>query len=138
MHAPLYSTITLCAELLVSASVYYVVYSGYSQNVFRSWLAYGTLAYEILFNMSYMVLRAGAHLSEHTDTTALVFAIVHGSLSLVMFISLVVFFITAAKKYRAGENYFLAHKKLTLFFTLFWTLSILSGVSFYLLEYVFV
>jgi len=138
MHAPLYSTITLFAELIISGCVYYVIYQGYMHGLFRKWVAWGALAYEIVFNMSYMALRAGAHLSEHADSTALAFAIVHGTLSLIMFISLIVFFILAARGYAQRENYFLRRKKLTILFTAFWTLSILSGVGFYLIEYVLV
>ncbi len=138
MHAPLYSTITLFAELVISACVYYVIFQGYTKGVFKKWIAWGALSYEILFNMSYMAMRAGAHLNEHVDKLALGFAIVHGTLSLVMFISLVMFFILASRGYARGENYFLAHRTLTVLFTIFWTLSILSGVSFYLIEYVLI
>ena len=63
-------------------------------------------------------------------------AIVHGILSLLMFIALIVFFVFAWRKYRKNENYFKNHKYLTYTFLFFWTFSIVSGVLFYFVEYI--
>lgn len=139
MHAPLISTITLCAELLVSAIIYYSLYQGYKKDKFPTRLAFGALAYEIIFNISYMVSKVSDNaMATKVEAPATVFlAITHGILSLVMFIALIIFFVFAWKSYRKEINFFRKHKNLTIAFTFFWTLSILSGTLFYLALYVF-
>lgn len=137
MHIPLYSTVTLFAELIVSTIIYYSLYQGYKNNKFPVKLAAAALTYEILFNISYMASRVPATAkSAPLDSPFLIgLAITHGILSLVMFISLVVFFAFAFRSYRKGVNYFKAHKFLTTIFLIFWTISIVSGVSLYIFEY---
>jgi uncharacterized membrane protein YozB (DUF420 family) len=139
MHAPLYSTITLLAELGISAIIYYTLYQGYKHNKFPSILAGGALLYEAIFNISYMVSRVSTHVKALPldSKFEVALAIVHGILSLIMFIALIVFFIFAWTRYRKGMNYFQNHKALTALFLVFWTFSIVSGVLFYFLEYVF-
>lgn len=139
MHAPLYSSITLIAELFVSAAIYYSLYKGYKHNRFPVKLAAAALLYEIVFNISYMAMQAPEHAkAAHVESPFLIgLAIVHGVLSLVMFITLVIFFILAFKNYRKGVNYFQKHKIFTIIFTCFWTFSIISGILFYIVEYIF-
>jgi hypothetical protein len=138
MAAPLYSTITLVAELFVSAAIYYSIYSGYKKNKFPSVLAGAALAYELIFNITYMAGRVPSHVKVAKIETPFIvgLAILHGVLSLIMFVALIVFFIFAWKAYRKGKNYFFEHKNLTFTFIVFWTFSILSGVIFYLVEYI--
>ncbi|HYK08667.1 MAG TPA: hypothetical protein VEW42_04180 [Candidatus Eisenbacteria bacterium] len=139
MHAPLYSTITLLAELGISAIIYYTLYQGYTHNKFPTLLAGFALLYETIFNISYMVSRVPTHAKAlHVDYPIIIaLAIVHGVLSLIMFIALIIFFIIAWTRYKKDVNYFQNHKVLTMVFLFFWTFSIVSGVLFYFLEYVF-
>lgn len=139
MNAPLYSTITLVAELGISAIIYYSIYKGYRHNKFPSLLAGFALLYEAVFNISYMVSQAPHHAKALRVESPFVvgLAITHGVLSLLMFIALIVFFIFAWTRYRKGVNYFQNHKVLTWIFLFFWTFSIVSGVLFYFVEYVF-
>lgn len=135
---PLTSTITLIAELFVSLIIYLTLYRGYKRGTFLTLPAFGALFYETVFNISYMVSRTPDHLKS-TVVKPLYLVLIgatHGILSLLMFIALVIFFFLAWKNYKKGVNYFLIHKKTTILFTILWTLSILSGISFYLLEYV--
>lgn len=140
MEAPLFSTFTLLTELCVTATIVYVFYSGYKHNRFPAKPAFFAIAYETLFNISYMVYRSLEHSSEHKDESEAGFevllAIFHGVLSLAMFISLIVFLLIAWKKYKAGINFFFAHKVLTGLFLFLWSLSILSGIGYYVIEYV--
>lgn len=133
---PLYSTITLIAEIVISAAIYYSIYSGYTHNKFPWKLAGAALAYEIFFNISYMVLRFSAHTGTHEPSAGLALAIIHGVLSLAMFIALIVFFVLAWINYRKGINYFRLHRVWTIIFLVFWTLAVVSGILFYLVEYV--
>jgi len=137
MHVPLFSTVTLIAELFVSAAIYYSLYQGYKHNRFPVKLAGAALLYEIIFNISYMVSRVSANESAAKVDPPFVIglAIVHGTLSLIMFIALIVFFFFAWRRYRKGHNYFHQYKILTTLFLIFWTFSILSGILFYTIDY---
>ena len=63
--------------------------------------------------------------------------IFHGTLSLIMFASLIAFFVLAIKNYRRNVNYFRVHKRLTFAFLFLWSISVLSGVALYFVEYLF-
>jgi hypothetical protein len=54
-----------------------------------------------------------------------------------MLLSLIVFFILAIRNYRRNVNYFLVHKRATFVFLFFWSLSVVSGVVLYFVEYCF-
>ncbi|HVZ12275.1 MAG TPA: hypothetical protein VG965_04560 [Patescibacteria group bacterium] len=139
MHAPLYSSITLFAELIISAVIYFTLYSGYKNNKFPTIPAAAALIYELIFNITYMAGRVPSHVkvAKIEKPSIVILAIVHGVLSLIMFIALIVFFIVAWKNYKKGVNYFREHKTQTMIFIFFWTFSIVTGVLFYLVEYVF-
>ncbi len=133
-----YSTVTLFAEVIVTSIVLYVFYEAYSRHVFHKWLVAGALTYEVLFNISYMVISSVQHVA--TDTggdTALqeILAIAHGTLSLIMFVALIVYLVLAWRGYNKGRNYFREHKALTWTFVIFWLLAILSGIVFYFVIY---
>jgi hypothetical protein len=141
MNIPLLSIFTLCTELLVTVSVVYIIRKAYTTGIFARSLAFGVLAYEVLFNITYMVSRELLHapsveaIEESSGITTL--AIFHGVFSLVMFIALVAFFVIAARAYKNGENFFLTHQKSTITFLTAWSISIFSGIFFFLLLYVF-
>lgn len=137
MTPHLYSTITLFAELIISAIIYYTLYIGYTKNTFPTKLAFGALIYELVFNISYMASRVPAHTkAARLENPFIVgLAIVHGILSLIMFVALIIFFLIAWRKYKKEVNYFKVHKIQTFVFLFFWTFSIVSGVLFYLVEY---
>ena len=136
---PLFSTFTLITELFVTATIFYVFYSGYKRNIFPAKAAFFALAYETLFNISYMVYRSVQESAEHEEeaemTAEIALAIFHGTLSLIMFISLIAFLVLAWRNYREGINYFKEHTTLTVTFLFLWSLSILSGITFYIIEY---
>lgn len=136
---PLYSSITLFAEIIISTIIYYTLYQGYKHNKFPTKLAGFALLYELLFNISYMFSRVSSQVkATHVESPfVIILAIVHGTLSLIMFITLIAFFILAWRSYRKGINYFAKHKIFTFLFLFFWTFSIVSGVLFYLIEYIF-
>lgn len=138
MSIPAWSIITLCTELVVTASVYTIIWRSYRSGTFPTLFAALVLGYETLFNISYMLSR---ELS--TPTTAVYnpyetgLAIFHGIFSLVMFASLVAFFIAAMRAYKRGENYFASHPRLTIVFSVAWGVSILSGAALFASLYLF-
>lgn len=136
MHAPLYSTVSLVAELFVSAAIVTAIVQAYRKNVFRKRLVALTLSYEVLFNISYMVYRVLTHAPDKAESKFDIgLAIFHGTLSLLMFIALIAFMAVAWKRYAKGVNFFKAHRIMTGVFLTLWTLSVLSGVLFYFVEY---
>lgn len=139
MEAPVLSTITLLTEIVVSLCVYYVIWRGYTQGVFVRWLAFAVLSYEALFNITYMFSRLGSRVqpSEVIPHSSFMvgLAIFHGIFSIIMFVSLVAFFIYAARHYRYGENFFRVYRTLTGTFAIAWGISILSGIVFYFVLY---
>ena len=135
MHAPLYSTITLFAEIVISTIIFYTIYRCYKFNKFATKLAAFALLYEIVFNISYMAFRVPNHTEKIDIPWHVALAIFHGTLSLLMFISLIIFFVLAWFKYRKGINYFKVHKNFTFIFLIFWSASVLSGIIFYFVEY---
>jgi hypothetical protein len=138
---PIWSLVTLVTEIAVTTVVFFVIWRAATTGRFSRPLAFGVLAYEVLFNISYMVSRALHHAGEAKEGTESVIeialAIFHGTFSLVMFVSLIAFFVTAARAYRRGENYFATHRRLTITFLYAWSLSVLSGFAFFALLYLF-
>jgi heme A synthase len=139
MHAPFFSTFTLFTEALVTISVLYIFYSGYKHNKFPYTLAAITMAYEILFNISYMASRA---LNKKVDVMPpdsaflITLAIFHGTFALLMFLALLVFMFFAWKNYKKGSNFFQAHKTMLIWFIVLWMTAVISGFLFYY-EYYF-
>src|ERR1035437_4411588 len=131
MHAPLYSTIALLAELLVSLAIFYTFFQGYRRNKLPEKVAIGALVYEILFDISYMIYRLPVRESGTNKSLLTGLGIFHGTLSVLMLLSLIVFFILAIRNYRRNVNYFLVHKRATFVFLFFWSLSVVSGVVLY-------
>lgn len=139
MTAPLLSTLTLLAEIGVTACVYYVIWRAYTKGEFVRWLAFGVLAYEIIFNISYMLSRIFGHVEEAApdmpSSAATALAIFHGIFSLIMFVAIIVFFVLAARGYARGDNFFRTHRSITSTFALAWMVAILSGLVFYFVLY---
>lgn len=135
---PWFSTFTLVTETFVTVGVLYILYSGYYKNRFLTKLAAITLAYETLFNISYMSYRALSHQdsSKYPDSAFhIALAIFHGTFSLLMFILLLVFMFFAWRGYKKGLNFFQVHKKLTLVFLIAWLVAVFSGFAFYYVAY---
>lgn len=139
MPIPFWSAFTLFTELCVSAFVYLIIYAGYRRGVFHRRIAFAVLAYELLFNISYMATRAmvGTHegMAQIMTPYETGLAIFHGTFSLLMFVTLVAFFLTAAGGYAKGANFFRTHPKMTLAFSIAWLVSVLSGVLFFIQLY---
>lgn len=138
MHEiPFYSAFTAVTELAVTAAIFYVFYRAIEQDAFEGALLAGAITYEIVFNISYMTARLFTHdhTSAHPDWMVALLA-AHGTLSLVMFVGLLVFSAFAWRRHREGANLFAERRGLTIAFVAFWTVSILSGEAVFVLEYV--
>lgn len=139
MDIPLSSTITLLSEIIITICVSIVIWRAYTKNIFTAWLAGAALAYELIVNVTYMATRevkgASAPAALNPYLTGL--AIFHGVFSLIMFVALIALMLIAWRRYRAGENYFATHPRLTLAFCIAWGISILSGIALFADLYLF-
>lgn len=139
-HAiPWFSAFTAFTEVLVTAAVVYVLYMAIVKDQFKGGVLAVALAYEVLFNITYMTARLFTHTepagTHHADWMIWLLA-GHGSLSLVMFIGLVWMSVLAFRRDREGKNFFASHATLTWSFLGLWMVSILSGEAIFMLEYV--
>jgi len=84
-----------------------------------------------------MVYRCISHAASGVSdsTCGIGLAIFHGTLSLIMFIGLLIFMFLAWREYENGKNYFKEHHIFTLIFLVLWFLAVISGVVFYVVEY---
>ncbi len=128
MDIPLWSIVTLATELVVTASVLAIIWRAYATGRFMTMFAWWVLGYEFLFNVSYMASREAHAATRTLDPYLTGLAIFHGVFSLVMFLSLVIFFFVAWRRYGRGENFFAIHPRFTVLFVTAWSISILSGV----------
>lgn len=133
---PIFSTVTVFTELLVTTGVLYAFRSGFVRGRFPARLVAGLLAYETLVNVVYMLTRTASHGSASGDSPFEIgLAIFHGTFSLVMFVGLIAFMAIAWRAYGRGVNYFRLHRRFTVTFIVLWLVSVLSGLAFYALEY---
>lgn len=135
MNVFLFSTFTLITELLVTASVLYIFFDGYKKDKFHPKLLFITLAYESLFNINYMAHRTKSVETAKMAPWYIALAAFHGIFSLLMFITLVIFFILAWLNFRKNVNYFKKHAVFSKIFITCWMISIISGIAFYIITY---
>lgn len=138
MHdIPAFSAFTAVTELFVTVAIFYVGYRAIVDDVFETKILVGALAYEILFNITYMTSRlfTHGHTTHHPDWLVGLLA-GHGVLSLIMFIGLLALSWAAWQSHREGGNLLAQRMALTTTFAVLWTISIVSGEAIFLLEYV--
>jgi hypothetical protein len=136
MPAPIASTITLIMELFIASLIFYIVYKSYVKNIFSEKLAMLAIGYEVIFNVGYMLYRTLAHKETYVLSSQMkLIAALHGILSLLMLLAVIVIFLMARKNYRQGRNYFLENKIITIAFVFFWIVSLVSGLFLYLRVY---
>ncbi|HQU07962.1 MAG: hypothetical protein B7X04_00745 [Parcubacteria group bacterium 21-54-25] len=141
MSIPFWSVITLATELVVTASVYTIIWRAWRHDYFMWRFAFGVLLYELLFNVSYMFSRelgpVVAEVPQKLNPYITPLAIFHGIFSLVMFVALVTFFVTAWRAHKTrSENFFRTHPLLTRSFSVAWGISILSGITLFASLYI--
>lgn len=138
MNAPLISSFTLISELVISTGILIVFYQAFFKNKFNTRLAFGLLAYEYLVNIVYMVYRVVTHVESSRPTSFEIMLLAfHGILSLVMILVLTSLFILAYFAQKKGSNLIRKHSRISLAILAVWFVSVLSGISVYVMEYIF-
>lgn len=128
-----FSTFAAISELFVTLGVLHVVYHNYKQLGYKWSLALGLMIFEFSVNMLYMISRLGHHAESTLSSGSKILAALHGSLSLIVFILLVVFSLLARQAFAQGKFYYHDHKVLTAVFVVLWLASVGSGEVLYFL-----
>lgn len=134
MDSFIFSTITAISELVVTAIVLFVIFDNVKGNPLRWKLLFGTLAFEVLVNVTYMVMRAVVVMENHPEPLGnwvTLLGAFHGILSLVMLIGLIVMSIFAYQASKQKIAYFREKRALTYLFVALWGVSIASGEVLY-------
>ena len=143
MTIPVTSIVTLLAEIIITILVYYIIWYAYRTGTFLRRVAFGILLYELVFNISYMVSREVGEKDAHVYNPYETFlGIFHGIFSIIMFLTLIVFFLMAARVYpsskkKEGKNFFRVHSYSTYVFVVAWGISIRSGILLFSSLYLF-
>ncbi len=135
---PAFSIFSAISELFVTAAVLYVIISNMRGQTLKWKLLFGTLAFELFINISYMFYRTSAIAAENPENLAPTLrglAAFHGALSLVMFLVLVMLSFVAYRHMHLGRHYFQEHKAISILFLVWWLISVGSGELFFVLRY---
>lgn len=127
---PIYSTIAAITEIFVTAAVLYVIALNLGKHRFPVWLLVGTVLFELVANISYMVIRL-QHVEPHLTGSLRLLAMTHGILSLIAFILLIILTILAIAAQKAGRFFFHEKRWITYPFVVIWLASVLSGEVIY-------
>ncbi|HED04481.1 MAG TPA: hypothetical protein ENI60_06920 [Candidatus Fraserbacteria bacterium] len=131
-----FSTFAAFSELLVTTAVLTVIISNLRGHPLRWKLLWGTLAFELLVNVSYMVSRTmviAQYDPQPLDNWLGLFGMLHGLLSLLMLVGLIVLALLATRAFfRQGQAYFQQHRGLSYLFIILWLISVGSGEILYL------
>jgi len=131
-----FSTFSAVSELIVTAIVLYVIVSNLRGGPLRWKLLFGTLAFEVFVNVTYMVHRSVVITANHPDPLGDWVGILgafHGVLSLIMLVGLLIMSGLAYRTARRGESYFRNRRGLTHTFVALWVISVGSGELLYVL-----
>lgn len=130
-----FSTFAAISELFVTTAVLTVIIGNLRGHPLRWKLLWGTLAFELFINISYMVSRAVVIAQNDPAPLASwigVLGALHGILSLIMFVGLIVLALLATRAFRRGEVFFQKHQTLSYLFMTLWLISVGSGEVIYL------
>ena len=138
MNAPAFSIFSAISEVFVTIGVLYAMIRAVRGNGLPKWLMGGVLLFELCVNVVYMAGRA-AHADKSTElsTGMKIFYAAHGTLSLVMFVTLVVIYLMSLYgETKAKDNWFFRHPKATWGLVVFWMISVLTGEAIFVMRYI--
>ncbi len=137
MNIPTFSWFSAVSELFVTAIVLYAIIGNIRGKPFRWKLLGLALLFELTVNVMYMIQRAAV---ADTDSNLagglkLMFAL-HGILSLVMFVALLLLYLIATFEHKAGHaTWFQRHPVGAWTFVAFWLLAVGSGEAAFIWRY---
>lgn len=137
MEIPAFSIFSALSELVVTAIVLYVIIANLRGRPFAWRLLGGALVFEVCVNVVYMIKRAAAvDAYEELSRGLIVLFAVHGILSLVMLMGLILAYLVATFDQKAGrQTWFQQHPAMTWGFIGLWLLSVGSGEAAFVWRY---
>lgn len=135
MEAPAFSTFSAIAEFFVTLAVFYVVIRNFKGLGFAWQLAAVVAVFEFSVNMLYMIIRMREQSGTHATGFMAAFSAGHGLLSLLVYISFVVFCFLAYRAFKRREFFFQQNPGVTYSFLTLWTVSVTTGWALYYLHY---
>lgn len=137
MEIPAFSVFSAISEVFVTIGVLYAVISNLYGKPLMWKILGAVLAFELCVNVVYMAGRASAaDTSTELSQGMKIFYAAHGTLSLAMFIGIVVLFILAVTDFKNGrQTWFQRHRMGTWVFVFFWMVSVVSGETIFFLQF---
>ena len=134
---PAFSIFSAISELFVTAFVLWGIFRTLGGKPLPKAILGGVLIFELCVNVVYMAGRAAeADKSQVLTTGMKIFFAVHGTLSLVMFLSLAaVFLIGLADEAKGNQNWFQRHRFGSYVIVFFWMVSVTTGEAIFYLHY---
>ena len=138
MNAPAFSIFSAVSEIFVTIGVLYAMIRAVRGNGLPKWLMGGVLLFELCVNVVYMAGRASqADKSTELTTGMKIFFAVHGTLSLAMFVTLVVLYsISLYGESKAKNDWFFRHPRATWGLVGLWMVSVLTGEAIFVMRYI--
>ena len=107
---------------------YYTVISQLKGKPFRFKLLGFAILFEALVNVTYVVTRfIGSNSPVHLSGPMRLFATLHGTFSMLVFIWLIILFFLASSSAKLEQNFFRDHRLGTYLFLILWGISVGSG-----------
>lgn len=115
---------------LGTALVIFIVWRGYYKNAYSAFYAQLLVLAFTVYSIAFLWFnyRIGK-VTEHANTEEwyTLIAAIHGILSITVIVHAGIVFYLAMRSAARGENYFRAHKKMSMFLCVHWLLSLFSG-----------
>lgn len=137
MEIPAFSIFSAISELVVTGVVLYVIIGNLKGRPFNWKLLGVVLVFEVCVNVIYMIKRASAADvdSQLSGTLKALFA-VHGILSLIMLVALILVYLLSTFDFKAGRStWFQQHRVATWGLIFLWILAVGSGEYAFALRY---
>lgn len=138
MNIPAFSIFSAMSEILVTIVVLFTVTANLRGRPLRWRLLGAFLLFEVCVNVVYMIMRAG-HFDAETELSGALATLLmmHGILSLVMLIGLILLYLISTFDFKAGHaTWFQRHKAATWVFLVMWLISVGSGEAAFVWRYV--
>lgn len=137
MTIPAFSIFSALSEIVVTVIVLYAIIANIHGALLRWRLLGGCLAFELCVNVVYMVNRAAeADGAASMERGLRILFAVHGILSLLMFVGLVLLYLVAVFDQKAGHpTWFQRHKAASWLFLALWMISVGSGEAIFVWRY---
>ena len=137
MNAPAFSIFSAISEIFVTIGVLYCIVQALRGKGLNKWLMGGVLLFELCVNVVYMAGRAAqADKSTELSTGMKIFFAVHGTLSLLMFVTLaIIYLLSLYGESKDKDNWFIRHPTASWALVALWMISVGTGEAIFVMRY---